>query len=273
MTSLSRRHNPLNAKQLHILQLIYKFRFMTAPLLAQYKNLKSRHSMYMTLELLAEQNYLAKRVDNNIAFQNKGARYFLTTEALKILRDNQALNKHALHAMYKNETVAEVFVDHHIETIRYYLVLRDIYPDKFHIFTRSELFDYTELPSEPRPDLYLNSITPKGRNAKEYILYIFTDKRPIVIKRMFDDIVEHFDSDEWDEEGEGTDYPTILMVCADSRVEDSLQQYIVTKLDNTGIDDLEVLTTTAKGLLNSNKTDRAVWSNVLEPEILIDLAR
>ncbi len=58
-------HYPLNTKQLHILKLTYKFRFITAPLMARYLGLKSRHSMYEALERLVDRKYLGKRVDGN----------------------------------------------------------------------------------------------------------------------------------------------------------------------------------------------------------------
>ena len=266
----SRKHYTLNAKQLHTLKLIYKFRFISAPLLAKYKNLSSRGSMYTTLEILADQGYLAKRIDKNIAFQNKGARYYLAPEGLKVLRDTKTLSEKALHAMYKNKTVAEEFVVHHIATIKVYLKLRDSYPGLFYLFTRSELFDYDELP-EPKPDIYLNSIA-SGKDSKEFILYIYSDKQLYVIKKDFDSILEHFDSGDW-EGGDSADYPTVLMVCADSRVEDRVRQYIDTKLDNAGIDELRILTTTTKGLLNSNIENRAVWSDVTETEELLSLLK
>ena len=227
--------------------------------------------MYMTLELLTQQEYLSKRVDRNIAFQNKGARYFLAPKAFKVLRETHSADEKSLHAMYNNKRVAESFVDHFIEIIRFYLVLRDSYPATFHLFTYSELFKYTELPADPRPDLYLNSIAAQGDDSKQYILYSFTDKRLYAIKKDFDALVEHFDSGDWEEKNE-TDYPTVLIVCADSRAEESVRQYIVTKLDNTGIDDLEVLITSSKGLLNSNRANRAVWSDVLEPKELSTLS-
>ena len=262
-------HNPLNSKQLHILKLVHKFRFITAPLLTQYKNLKSRQAMYATLELLAKQEYLSKRIDKSIAFQNKGASYFLAPKAFKVLRETHSADEKSLHAMYNNKRVAESFVDHFIEIIRFYLVLRDSYPGTFHLFTYSELFKYGELPADPRPDLYLNCIAAKG-DPKQYILYSFTDKRLFAIKKDFDALIEHFDSGDWEAESE-TDYPTVLLVCADSRAEESVRRYIAAKLDNTGIDDLEVLTTSSKGLLNSNRANRAIWSDVLEPEVLVSL--
>jgi hypothetical protein len=265
------KYYPLNTKQLHILKLIHKFRFMTAPLLAQYKNLKSRHSMYMTLELLTQQEYLIKRIDRDVAFQSKGGRYYLARKSFKVLRDTQGYSKQSLHAMYKNNLVRESSVDIYIETIRFYLALRDSYPGTFHIFTRSELTDFSELP-DPRPDLYLNSITASGDSSKEYLLYTFTDTQFFVFKKAFDAIIEHFDSDDWKEDVEDeTDYPAVLIVCADSRLEQRVQQHIAAKLDNTGIDDLEMLTTSSKGLLNSNKANRTIWSDVLEPEVLVSL--
>ena len=200
-----------------------------------------------------------------MVFQSKGARYYLAPKGLKVLRKAELADEKSLHVMYKNKSLSEEFVDQHIDIIRLYLAISSSYPNKLHIFTNTELIPYSEFPANTRPDLYIRSITAKANNLKEYMLYSFIGKRPYAIRKLFDAIVEHFDSGDWEEEAE-TAYPTLLIVCTDTRAEQSTRRYIATKLDNMGIDDLNVLTTTIRGLLNSNKANRAVWSSVLELE-------
>ncbi len=216
--------------------------------------------MFNALERLVENGYLDKRVTGNELFQNKGARYYLTTESVKLLR-SEGVNEKALHIMYNNKSVSESYIDQYTNTFKVYLALRASYAETFHIFTKTELTKYSYMP-EPRPDLYLNRIKPSA-TTNEYILHIYTDKALFIIKKEFAALLEHFDSGDW-EASSKTDYPTILLVCADSSMEKKLQHHIYKTLDNAGIDDLQIYLTTMKALKVSDAT-AAVWSSVYEP--------
>jgi hypothetical protein len=253
------RRNTLNAKQLHILKLTYKFRFITAPLLTQYKAMKSRHSMYMTLERLAAQNYLMKRTDNNKDFSNRGTRYGLAPEGFKVLQEH-GFQKELFHTMYSNKRVTEGFVDHLIDTMRVYLYINTTYPETFEIFTRTELASYEAFPS-PRPDLYMRHIETNA----EYFLELFHDAPPKNARKRLDDLLEHYDQEGWEQDN----YPTLLFVLADGRTEGYFTEYAKKVLDNTGMEDeITVLTTTMKALSTSNPN---IWSSVVEPEKLTNL--
>ena len=262
------RFNTLNAKQIHLLKLIYKFRYITAPLLAKYKNLNSRQAMHTTLERLVKQNYLGKRVDTNETFNNKGARYYLAPAALKLLRDH-GLGERALRAMGKNDKLSEGFVDQNIAAVRAYLALQTSYPDLFHQYTQSEVADSDHFPT-PRPQIYLKRVELTDDLANNFMLYNFSQKPTFEIKKEFAKLVEHFDSGDWEKEEE-IEYPKILIVCSDSRVEWGLHTYIAKTLENAGIDELGVYLTTNKALMNSGEETRAIWSSVTEPKKTVSL--
>jgi hypothetical protein len=221
----------------------YKFRFITAPLLAQYKGLKSRAGVFRRLENLYDQCYLGKHQERNDHFQNKGSRYYLLPKALIYLRDYHQINDPALHAMYKNKSVDTAYIDHSIDILRVYLSLRSSYPKVFHIYTVNELSGYDYFPL-PKPDLYLNRIKPSKSSPNDYLIYIYRDVQLFVIKKHFVKILEHFDSGEW-EAATATNYPTIILACPNDRIENNLKTFITKVLDNAGIDDLPILTTTS----------------------------
>jgi hypothetical protein len=264
MINTTKRYS-LNAKQIHILKLTYKFRFITSSLLARYKGI-SRISSNKSLKILLEQDYLGTRYDKSYKIQGKAATYYLAKKALTYLRDQHHLNEQVLHAQYKNKTVGNEFIDHNINIFEAYLALRHSYPDAFHIFTKAETVDYGYFP-EPRPDLYLNRINPVRASKNEYLLDIFTDTQLFIIKKRIAVYLEHFESGDWETEAE-TIYPAILIACPDSRLEERLQTHIAKVLYNSGIDELKIYTTTVKALVGS---DALIWSNVTEPEKLLSL--
>lgn len=216
--------------------------------------------MYMTLERLTQQDYLLKRTDKNIAFQNKGARYGLAPKTFKLLRDEHGFDEQALHPMYNNKTVSEVFIDHIIDTLKIYLYLRTVYPDSFEMFTRTELARFEDFPT-PTPDMYLRS----ADSTKEYFVELFHDFPPKNARKRLDDLIEHYDQEGWSEYA----YPTLLFVLADARTEGYFATYAKKRLDDSGMEDeITILTSTKKPLDGS---ERSIWTNVAEPKVLLNL--
>lgn len=245
---------------------MYKFRFVTASLLAEYKSLSSPAVMNSALKILLDQQYIGRKYDKSYKLQGKGAVYYLAPKALTYLRDEYGFHEQVLHAMYKNKSVSPAFIEHNLTVFRTYLALRDSYPDTFHAFTKYELATYDYFP-EPKPTFYLNRIKPLADGHNEYMLDIFVDTPAFVMKKRFAAVVEHYESGDWEAEAQ-TDYPTILFVYPDSKGEERLQAHIAKTLDNTGIDDLTVYTTTVKALTSKQDT---TWTDTLKPQKLMRL--
>ena len=264
-------HYNLNYKQLYILKLVYKFRFVTAPLLARYLGLKSRHAVYESLELLVNQDYLEKRVDTNEAFQNKGARYYLAPKARRLLHNEHNFNQQTLHIMRSNNKLTEGFLDSTIDVLRVLIAIRESHPDTFDIFTQYELADFDYFPSPP-PALYLNRFKHQEGEENEYLLEIFGDTQLFVIMKRIKIYIEHFDDGDW-EQATDNEYPTVLLVCNNGRIEKRLQEAVAKELKGRGMDDeMFFYTTTIKALLGSDVDTREVWSDVLEPDKLLSLS-
>lgn len=250
-------HYKLNDKQIRILKLIYKFRFVTKPLLLTYKESKSLNGIAKTVKILEEQNYIEKRYDKSYRLLHKAAAYYLAPDALRYLRDNHGMDRDVLHAMYKNKTVNDDFIEHHIDVLRTFLHIRTNYPDTFHVFTKQELAGREYLPLK-KPDLYIKRIEPSADSSNDYLLEFFTDNRYFLMKKCLDQYIEHYESGDWEAENEAP-YPGLLFVCPDSRAETKLLTYAQRLLDNAGVDGLKIFTTTAKALLAPDSTVQ-IWS-------------
>ena len=258
----------LNSKQLHLLKIIYKFRFVNSTLIANYLGISSVGA-YKKLQVLKESGYLTSTYDASYNLQGKGAIYYLTVKSINLFKNDSVFNNQVLHAMRKNNIVGEPFIDHNISVMRACLALKHQYPNIFHIFTKYELGDYTFFP-DPKPDLYLNRIKPSDSSINEYIFEILLNETLFIIKKRVLGYIEHFESGEWEAEAE-SEYPTILLVCTNSRVEANLQAQIAKILDNMGIDELNIYTTTVKALMDPNNGVTAVWSDAVDSDKLISL--
>ncbi|HEX4774603.1 MAG TPA: replication-relaxation family protein [Candidatus Saccharimonadales bacterium] len=259
----------LNDKQVRVLKLIYKFRFVTAPLLARYRNDSYRSVANSTLERLTAKGYLGRHYDKSYKFQFKGARYYLAPRAQKLLRDEYGLNQQVLHAIYRDKTANQKFIDERLEVFKIFLAIRDSYPGVFHIFSKSEIHSTDYFP-ESLPDLYLSRVKPSEDKPNDYLLEYTANKPLFVLKKRFLAYVEHFDSNDWEAQTENK-YPGLLFVCDNSTIEAKLLEHIEKVLDSTGIDDLEIRTTTLKALNNPLTSSRGVWSAPTQPNILVSL--
>ncbi len=258
-------HRGLNPNQINTLKMVCKFRFLTAPLLAEIKDRKSRHAMYEHLELLVKQGYLSKRIYSNELFQNKAGRYCLTSKTIRLLRTEHNVPERNLRVMYKNHLVSDDYVDHLVQVIKVYLSLRKIYPNMFHIFARSELAIFDYFP-RPLPDLYLNRRKRSATRTSEYMLELFGDMPGFIIKKRIDNYLVHRDLGDW-EASTDTNYPDILLVFSNLNHQKRICKYIRYKLEDSGMDeDMTFYTTTEKQLIAGQ--NKAIWASVIEPEIL-----
>lgn len=261
----------LNDKQIHILKITYKFRFVTSGLLARYKGLSNYSVMNKALAILVERGYLHRKYEDDYRIQGKSASYSLNAKGISYLRDEQAIYEQVLHSYYKNKSVTQTFVDHNLDVFAAYIALRDSYPGTFRIFTKAELAIFDFFP-KAKPDIYMNRVKHKDGSQNEFMLDVLSDTQLFVLKKRFTALLEHFESGDWEAESE-TIYPSILLVCTDAGVERRLQTHIAKVLENAGIDELElkVYTTIIKNLLDSDTIHPAIWSDVLQPGILLAL--
>lgn len=259
------RHHKLNLKQLRLLKLLFKFRFTTPTLLATYSG-RTKDTMQKALTILLDQELVSRHYNKNYKLLGKAARYYLAPKALRYLRDEQGLHPGTLHTMYKNKSVNEDFIDHHLDIQTLYLQLNEVHPDTFNIYTKYELGKYDHF-LRPAPDLYLARKEPQEGVPNEYLLDVFVDIPLFVIKKRVARYLAHYDAGDW----VGSAYPVILMACPDPRTEERLIKHLEQVLEALGEDELVFYTTTTKDLLALDGDNKAIWTNAYDPEILIGL--
>lgn len=257
---MSAHRKQLNPNQVQLLKLLYKFRFVNSDLLARYKG-TTRISVNHSLAILVDQKFVDRRYDNSYKIQGKSALYYLTPTGLRVLKGFMPLNDNVVHAMYKNSTVTEGFINECLLIMEVCIVLRDSYPDTFNIFSRSELAEFDYFP-EPKPSLYLSRKKPSKTKHNGYMLDIITDNRKFIIKKQVQIYINHYDSGVWGEE----QYPTILFLCATPRIEEN-----TLKQTESLLEDFDFFASSTKRLLGSDANNKAIWCDALEMDELISL--
>lgn len=240
--------------QLLLLQILYKFRFGTNDLIAQYQGL-TRRSINKSLDILVGKDYVVMKFDKTSKFRSEPAFYYLSTKGIKYLKQRFPLNDKIVQANYKNRTVGGEFINHNIAVFKAYLMLNRHYKDRYNVFTKAELAKFDQYP-EQLPDLFLAA----KEGNKDYMLDIFLQEPFFVIKKRIKYFVEHHNED-W---SSNDPYPSILLVCPDARNENRVIQYTESQLE-----DFDFLITTSKAFLNDSNP--AIWTNPTDPEALLSL--
>lgn len=257
---MSSRRNALNVHQIHLLKVVYKFRFVTESLLARYKGV-SRASVNYALAILRDQGLIDRRFERSYKLAGKSASYYLTSKAIRVLQTHLELNDRSRNATYRNAAVSDAFIDEQLASMAVYLALRDSYPEHFNAFTGTESNAFTDLPAD-KPGLYLSRRERSKQLTNNYVLDIISDPRLFVVKRRIMTYIEHSESGQWGKD----DYPTVLLVLPSSKAENAAQRYAEPLLE-----DFDIYTTTIQALLDSTTTGPAIWHDAFERDELLSL--
>jgi DNA-binding MarR family transcriptional regulator len=243
------KQRKLTNPQNELLKLLYKFRYANSKLLSSHRN-KNIATINKALAILLKNKYIDRNYNQSYKLAGRGAEYYLTNTGIRYLRDTYQLNEAVLHSMYKNKSIGQPFVQKCLLIYQTYIKLQKQYGSSLTILTKAEMAGTDGFP-EPLPDLYFYS------ESAEYLLDLFTDNLFYLVKKRIDQLIEHYESGDWPEK----DYPTLLLVFPDSRIEAKAQTYIEKVKDDNYIEDAEltILTTTQKALFVG--AENAIWSN------------
>lgn len=222
----------LNSNQIRLLKIAYKFRFVSVPLLSEYLE-KDKSTVYEQLLVLLSQEYITKDYDSSYRLPPRPATYSLANKGIKFLRDTTDLSRTTLRNMYKNKTASEPLIERSLSTMEVVLKLRKQYPDKFDIFTKSEMSQY-EAFIRPLPDLYLRRRRKQTSKQHAYLLELLEPSvASWILRKRIQAYQDHFDESEID------NYPCVLFVATN----DSTEQRIRRMLEDSYLD-FELYTTT-----------------------------
>ena len=256
----------LSAKQVSLLLVIFKYRFVSVGLLSEVLG-KDRSSIYENLYVLVKQEYLSKSYDKTYRLRQRPASYCLSAKGIRYLRENTNTSQRALRNMYKNKRMGEEHIDKCLLVMRIANTLNRQTNSAFAVATRYELTD-EEFFLRPLPDLYLSrKITKDDEQAKQqeedqqfdYTLDIFEPNLPTwILRKRLRAYQDHCDEAELEE---GVTYPHVLLVATNDSTERRLQRLI-----ENSIQDFELYTTTLERLLNQDNVHKTVWKDAFAEE-------
>jgi len=223
----------LNDGQVKVLEIVYRYRFVSRQLLAGSLGVKPENGLYEKLEILVGHEYLGKRIEKQLTLQNVPAAYYLTPKALKYL-----------HALPDHDYIDDQS-------------FQESYRDK----RRYSYF------SEKLPDAFLSLPSDDSEKPHRFFFDIVRDRqsRNDLVNKL-KEYTEFFDDGGWDETE--SEVPVLLLLCEWSPTEKSIQRFVrgqLNRLDST----IRVYTSTFAAL--GDITNMIIWTGIHDIDELVSL--
>lgn len=242
----------LTKQQQRILKLVYKFRFITAPLLAKVLNIR-HDSTYEALESLVKLELLVKVYKESWRIDRKPAYYYLSKKGVTAVRKLLDLPDRTVSSLYQDHKASDDFKKTCLNTLACYTAVKQHLPDA-DIRTRTEINRFKLFPKY-RPDLYIKTV-----DGQEAFIVIVPDKLPYFVNKRLDEYIEHSEEEGW----RGGQYPTIAFVVRDNSSKAGFLFKTSKKLESMGMDEdeLTILATSIEALVSGRPH---VWGNAFNP--------
>jgi biotin operon repressor len=268
-SNIKLKDRKLNQGQLEVLLKLYRYRFSTRELIADSLG-KSDMSIYLRLQTLIANGYVASRYDKIYKLSGRPAAYYLLPKGLRALKqytNRDDITDAAIKNSYKDkdELVSEQFIDHNLAVYAVSNRLQALYP-AIKQFTKRELVIYNYFPKQ-LPDLYL-SIELGDQTKRLFLDYIEASTPSFVIDRQLRQMIEYYQNGGW--QAKGNPFPPILYVCETGSLEKRLQK-LANKALYRSDTDMSVYTTTKNALGSASPNNNLIWSNVKDPNELVTL--
>lgn len=221
----------ITPKQLEILTLIYRFRFLNRHQIQTLLNHKDPKRINTWLKDLTVRNILGRNYSTKLKENTKPAIYYLATKSRKILLEQENTNEKILRRAYRDKNASEKLTNHCLFLVDIYLLLWKQSPEnhqELHFFTKSDLAEHYYLPYN-RPDAY---ISLKDRNiTRRYFLEIIDEGTPrFMLRKKILQYIEYFDEGTWHDRTL-YDNPSLLIICPNQNIYDFLFKYITQVLE------------------------------------------
>jgi hypothetical protein len=230
---------PINAKQLEILDILYRFRFATSTHLTKTLKL-TQSSINERLSLLTSQGYIGRRFEPAYRLQGKPASYHLLPPGIAALRGHSSSDYQAseLKKMYRDRDAKDTFAEHWLALFDISLQLTSRFGSKARVFTQSQLSRYKYFP-RPRPELFLRLSTSEGE--KQYFMDLLgANTEPFVARRRVKRFMAYAEEGEWDN-ATTFQLPAQVLICESDRLKWHLRKYSEYQLAQYMDDDLQIV--------------------------------
>lgn len=246
------KKDSLTDKQIEILLLLYKFRFLHTHHFQKLLNHKYANRIQIWLNQLTINKYILKDYDPKKVIKIPAV-YSLTKNARQLLKTNKECDIQLLNKIYRESERSETFKNKCLLIADIYLYLKSQLKktETLYFATQTNLAKYEYLPDR-LIDAYV-AIT-KTKDTKRYFIEIIDENLPKPrIRGKIRKYLEFESSGDW-EVNTDTPFPSVIFICPNDGIKKWLQREVNKKLEEAQSE--------IKFLLNSKVDYGSVNKNV-----------
>lgn len=223
----------LKPKQTEILNLLYKFRFLSRNQIQSMLGHKHFNRVIAWLNDLNEKKMVNR--DFSRKFAPNPSVYFLGVKSRNELKDRDGIKNDLLSRVYREKHYSKKFRAHSMFLAQIYLSLLELTKksnSKLHFSTKTDLtgMHYLILPV---PDAYF-AIEEENGSIKRYFLDIFDDLPPrMIMRKRIKQHFNYYEKEYWQNHTKNP-FPEIIIVCPDNTSRNYLKNYIGKMLEDKG---------------------------------------
>lgn len=268
-------------KQMDIVDLVYKFRFVNRKQIQQVMKHKDPKRINTWLKDLVEKKYLGRIYSKKLLENTKPAIYYLDTNGILWVRGNKGIEyRHpneeldfkSVKKFYEDKHASEIFRNHSIALCDLYLQLKELEETptyEYDYYTKTELWIMEQVSGDLQevkdciPNLYIEKMDEEGRLAMRcwelfdahIPMYALRYKVQQYIQLKENDTASSFLS--FDHA-----FPTVIFILPNQQKLNRLSKYIQEQLEAAyAADDLIFVLTTYKKLMKQGiKAD--IWHTI-----------
>lgn len=247
-------------KQLEILILLYRFRFLNRHHIQKMLHHKKHSLINSWLKDLTDKHIIGRIYSEKLKDNTAPAIYHLHTKAISILKEQDTIDTTVLKKAYRDRTRSEKLREHCLLIADIYLKFEqstDQANSKLEFYTRSQLTPQ-EYILKPAPDAYIGIVGKE--NTHRYFLEVIDSHVPrFAIKHRIKQYFEYYDEQTWQDTTQKP-FPAIMIVCADEKISSvtKLLENLITESDTN-----LCIYITVSSQLKSPTSITSIWQQII----------
>lgn len=239
----------ITKKQFHIIQLLFKFRFLNRSHIQQLLHHKDEARINHWLKDLNQKQYISRSYATTFPENTKPAVYHISTSGIAYLKSQNTFTPIELQKLYREDSRSDSFIAASLLLCTIYIDLRDKSNDltRFTVFLKSDYPKHQAamLLQDLRPSSYIRQETPE--RVKTYFLEILGDIPAEHQRKRLKKYLAFYQSNEW-EGATGEPYPTVLIICPNDATLATIRRFTKTKLKQQDETDFKLHLTTTESV-------------------------
>lgn len=248
-------------KQSEILDLLYRFRFLTSNQIQKLLHDKTPRLTNYHLKILLTNRYIGRHYARTLGSANQPAVYYLDSGCIKILEEKKQLSTSKLKRIYREKIRSQQFIQHALFIGDYYLKLAqdsETSNHTLHFFTKTDLEEHKYL-LKPLPDAYF-ARADKEETTKRYFVEVIDEGSPrFAIRKRIEQYNDYIEAGTF-EEVTSHQFPMILFICPNPGVLIYLKKHLERIIEETSLSEISIFLATKEGAFDGH------WESVVSDD-------